>query len=103
MAASRTVSDLSYSPPQNTPTSGSCPIIRNAPPWDIDDNGTCFIVRDANGQALSYVYYENEPGQRPPDCSREMSPAHCSKYREAAGLAEEAAVLTLKLPVIASA
>ena len=24
----------------------------------------CFIVRDANGQALSYFYYENEPGRR---------------------------------------
>ena len=24
----------------------------------------CFIVRDANGEALSYVYYENEPGRR---------------------------------------
>ena len=23
-----------------------------------------FIVRDANGQALSYFYYENEPGRR---------------------------------------
>jgi hypothetical protein len=23
-----------------------------------------FIIRDANGQALSYVYYENEPGRR---------------------------------------
>jgi hypothetical protein len=33
-------------------------------PWDIDDNGACFIVRDSNGQALSYVYYENEPGRR---------------------------------------
>jgi hypothetical protein len=22
------------------------------------------MVRDANGQALSYVYYENEPGRR---------------------------------------
>jgi hypothetical protein len=33
-------------------------------PWDIDHNGACFIVRDANGQALSYVYYENEPGRR---------------------------------------
>jgi len=105
MAASRTVSDLSYSPPQNTyiRLMSDHPQRRFTPPWDIDNNGTCFIVRDANGQALSYVYYENEPGQRPPDCSREMSPAHCSKYREAAGLAEEAAVLTLKLPVIASA
>jgi hypothetical protein len=34
------------------------------PPWEIEDNGACFIVRDANGQALSYVYYENEPGRR---------------------------------------
>src|SRR6516164_8099803 len=24
----------------------------------------CFIVRDASGQALSYVYYESEPGRR---------------------------------------
>ena len=24
----------------------------------------CYIVRDANGQALIYVYYENEPGRR---------------------------------------
>jgi len=37
---------------------------RFTPPWDIEDNGSCFIVRDANGQALSYVYYENELGRR---------------------------------------
>jgi hypothetical protein len=37
---------------------------RFPPPWDIEDNGACFIVRDHNGQALSYVYYENEPGRR---------------------------------------
>jgi hypothetical protein len=37
---------------------------RFTPPWDIDDNGSCFIIRDNNGQALSYVYYENEPGRR---------------------------------------
>jgi hypothetical protein len=29
-----------------------------------DYRDTCFIVRDANGQALSYVYYETEPGRR---------------------------------------
>ena len=34
-------------------------------PWTIDEaNNTRFIVRDHNGQALSYVYYENEPGRR---------------------------------------
>ena len=37
---------------------------RFRPPWDIEDNGACFIIRDNNGQALSYVYYENEPGRR---------------------------------------
>ena len=37
---------------------------RFTPPWDLEDNGVCFIVRAANGQALSYVYYENEPGRR---------------------------------------
>ena len=24
----------------------------------------CFIIRDANGQALAYVYFEDEPGRR---------------------------------------
>ena len=37
---------------------------RFPPPWTIDDNGACFIVRDANGQALAYVYYEDEPDRR---------------------------------------
>jgi hypothetical protein len=27
----------------------------------LDD---CFVVRDHNGQALSYIYYESEPGRR---------------------------------------
>ena len=31
----------------------------------IDErNDACFIVRDANGQALTYVYCEDEPGRR---------------------------------------
>jgi hypothetical protein len=37
---------------------------RFTPPWDLEDNGACFIVRDANGQALSYIYYEQESGRR---------------------------------------
>jgi hypothetical protein len=37
---------------------------RFTPPWDIEDNGACFIIRDHSGQALSYVYYESDPGRR---------------------------------------
>jgi hypothetical protein len=27
-------------------------------------SAACFIVRDRGGQALAYVYFENEPGRR---------------------------------------
>ena len=31
---------------------------------------TCFIVRDDNGQALAYVYFEEEPGRRHSSCEQ---------------------------------
>jgi hypothetical protein len=34
------------------------------PPWSAEETEACFIVRDANGQALAYVYFEEEPGRR---------------------------------------
>jgi hypothetical protein len=35
---------------------------RFPPPWTLDEaNDACFIVRDHNGQALAYVYFEDEP------------------------------------------
>jgi len=37
---------------------------RFPPPWSAETTPNCFIVRDADGQALSYVYYESEPGRR---------------------------------------
>jgi hypothetical protein len=38
---------------------------RFPPPWTIDEaNDACFIVRDHNGQALAFVYCEDEPGRR---------------------------------------
>jgi len=45
------------------------PARRFPPPWSVDEadaklDRRCFIVRDANGQALAYVYFEDEPGRR---------------------------------------
>jgi hypothetical protein len=37
---------------------------RFPPPWSIEEQAACFIVGDRSGQALAYVYFENEPGRR---------------------------------------
>ena len=37
---------------------------RFPPPWTVEETDACFIVRDANGHALAYVYFEDEPGRR---------------------------------------
>ena len=37
---------------------------RFPPPWTVEETDACLIVRDANGQALAYVYFEEEPGRR---------------------------------------
>ena len=38
---------------------------RFPPPWTVEEvNDACFIVRDHNGQALAYVYFEEEPGRQ---------------------------------------
>ena len=37
---------------------------RSPPPWSVDEQEACFIVRDAKGQALAYIYCEDEPGRR---------------------------------------
>ena len=33
-------------------------------PWTVEETAPCFIVRDHNGQALAFVYCEDEPGRR---------------------------------------
>jgi hypothetical protein len=37
---------------------------RFPPPWSVETTDACFIVRDRNRQALTYVYFEEEPGRR---------------------------------------
>jgi hypothetical protein len=34
---------------------------RFSPPWTIDEQTESFIVRDAKGQALAYIYFEDQP------------------------------------------
>ena len=34
---------------------------RFPPPWSIEERQESFIVKDANGQALGYLYFEDEP------------------------------------------
>ena len=33
-------------------------------PWTVEETQPCFIVRDHNGQALAFVYCEDEAGRR---------------------------------------
>jgi hypothetical protein len=35
---------------------------RFPPPWSVEEQRACFVVR--GGQALAYVYFEDEPGRR---------------------------------------
>ena len=37
---------------------------RFQPPWSIEELEECYVVRDHGGQALAYIYFEEEPGRR---------------------------------------
>ena len=40
------------------------PVRRFPPPWSVEETDACFIVRDANRQALTSVYFEEELDRR---------------------------------------
>jgi hypothetical protein len=37
---------------------------RFPPPWAIVENAESFVVVDGTGQALAYLYFEDEPSRR---------------------------------------
>ena len=37
---------------------------RFPPPWIVEESNAYFTARDHTGQALAYVYFEEEPGRR---------------------------------------
>jgi YD repeat-containing protein len=49
---------------------------RFPPPWTTEETDACFPVRDASGQALAYVYFEDQPGRRTAQRSTARSRAH---------------------------
>ena len=60
---------------------------RFPPPWTADETDACFIVKDHNGQALAYVYFEDEPGRRTAASllTRDKGAAGRGRHRKAAG------------------
>ena len=43
---------------------GPCHQTRFPPHWEVHEATESFRIRDANGQALAYVYFEDEKGRR---------------------------------------
>ncbi len=37
---------------------------RFPPPWSVKELKESFVVQDANGQALAYLYFDDEPQRR---------------------------------------
>jgi hypothetical protein len=47
-------------PPEEQPSIREPPMTRRFPPlWSIDENEESFVIKDDSGQALAYVYFED--------------------------------------------
>jgi hypothetical protein len=73
------------------------PARRFPPPWSVEETDAYFIVRDANGQALAYVYFEEEPGRRAAAklLTRRRGAADCRQHRQAAGAVTQATMMAI--------
>ena len=62
---------------------------RFPPPWSVEEEEACFVVRDHNGQALTYVYFEEEPGRRAAAklLTRDGARRIAAEHRQVAGVA----------------
>ena len=49
---------------QSTHFAGLMTSRRFPPPGSVEEQSACFVVRDHSGQALAYIYFEDEPGRR---------------------------------------
>jgi hypothetical protein len=52
----------------------SCPPLAASRPLVVEEQEACFTVRDESGQALAYVYFEDEPGRRAAAFSPKTTP-----------------------------
>jgi hypothetical protein len=44
-----------------SPTNARLPL---PPPWSVKEQDAFYVIRDRGGQALAYIYFEDEPGRR---------------------------------------
>jgi hypothetical protein len=72
---------------------------RRFPSWTVKELEESFLVQDATGQALAYLYFDDEPSPATSDqaAHARRSPAHGGELRQAAGAAARASAFQMTL------